>query len=170
MSIKKKLGKLLKSNNKPLEETLYDVLSEKDYSKGSYEKQNLGEDMWLVNNLVLGWWKPKYLIDDRNHKAYEIMDDYLCFVHFSSDDIDWESLKSLPEEALERARNLDAQFPTFVRGFHNGIAKVYWQLNPDGRYYMDEDGFGMTSDVEIEVSGTINREMKVLEKFHYTSD
>ena len=47
------------------------------------------------------------------------------------------------------------------------MAEVSWQLNPDGRYYMDEDGFGMTSDEEITVYGFIDSEMNVLVKFQY---
>lgn len=66
--------------------------------------------------------------------------------------------------------SLSAQFPTFVRGFHNGIAEVAWQLNPDGRYYMDDDGFGMTDDEEITVYGFIDAKMNVLVKFQYIGD
>ena len=42
---------------------------------------------------------------------------------------------------------------------------VSWQLNPDGRYYMDEDGFGMTNDEEIEIYGLIDQKAKVIAKF-----
>lgn len=51
------------------------------------------------------------------------------------------------------------------RDFKNGVAEVSWQLNPDGMYYMDEDGFGMTDDEEVEIYGFINRQGKVLVKF-----
>ena len=47
------------------------------------------------------------------------------------------------------------------------MAEVSWQLNPDGRYYMDDDGFGMTSDEEITVYGFIDTKMNVLVKFQY---
>ena len=40
-----------------------------------------------------------------------------------------------------------------------------WQLNHDGRYYMDEDGFGMTDDEEIEIYGFIDQNAKVVVKF-----
>ena len=45
------------------------------------------------------------------------------------------------------------------------MAEVSWQLNPDGRYYMDEDGFGMTDDEEIEIYGFIDQNAKVVVKF-----
>jgi hypothetical protein len=98
------------------------------------------------------------------------MDGNMDFVNFTTDDIDWNSIKQLPEKAIMRAQEMSAQFPTFIRGFRNGIAEVSWQLNPDGRYYMDEDGFGMTSDEEITVYGFIDAEMNVLVKFQFIND
>ena len=81
--------------------------------------------------------------------------------------IDWKSLESLPDYMIERARRLSALFPTFVSCFQNGVAKVSWQLNPDGRYYRDDDGYGMTDDEETTVYGFIDTEMNVLVKFQY---
>lgn len=40
-----------------------------------------------------------------------------------------------------------------------------WQLNPDGRYYMDDDGFGMTDDKEINIYGFIDKTGTVVVKF-----
>ena len=98
------------------------------------------------------------------------MDGNMDFVNFTTNDIDWDSIKQLPEKAKMRAQEMSAQFPTFIRGFHKGVAEVSWQLNPDGRYYMDEDGFGMTSDEEITVYGFIDSEMNVLVKFQYIDE
>ena len=81
------------------------------------------------------------------------------------DDIDWESLKGIPEDVINRARSLDFHFPSFVRRYENGVAKVSWQLNPDGMYYMDEDGYGMTDDDEVEIYGFIDRKGNVIVKF-----
>lgn len=59
------------------------------------------------------------------------------------------------------------EFPSFIGNFDNGFARVSWQLNPDGRYYMDDDGFGMTSDVEIEIYAFVDKELNVLVPFRY---
>ena len=45
-----------------------------------------------------------------------------------------------------------------------------WQLNPDGRYYMDDDGFGMTDDEEINIYGFIDTDGKVVVKFQMIND
>lgn len=47
------------------------------------------------------------------------------------------------------------------------MAEVRWQLNPDGMYYRDEDGFGMTDDEEINLYGAIDRKGKVVKKFTF---
>lgn len=166
MGISKKLNSMLHIN-KSLEEKLYIVLSEKEYTEGSYKKESIGEGMSVIYQSIWGWWKPRYLVDENIKHAYEIMDEQMDFVYFSMDDIDWESVKTLPRKAVDCARSLSAQFPSFIRNFENGVAEVSWQLNPDGRYYMDDDGFGMTSDEEITVYGFIDTHMKVLVKFQY---
>lgn len=40
-----------------------------------------------------------------------------------------------------------------------------WVGNPDGMYYRDEDGFGMTDDDEINLEGAIDRKGNVVKKF-----
>lgn len=169
MSVTKKVD-ALNAPGKSFDEKLYMVLSAMNFTRNGYRVSVLGEGMSVIEQVIWGWWKQRYLIDNKNCRAYEIMDGNMDFVNFTTDDIDWNSIKQLPEKAIMRAQEMSAQFPTFIRGFRNGIAEVSWQLNPDGRYYMDEDGFGMTSDEEITVYGFIDAEMNVLVKFQFIND
>lgn len=181
MSVTKKVN-ALNAPGKSFDEKLYTVLSAMDFDQYGYNQEGynqerynqeryhiceMGEGMSVIEQSIGGWWKQRYLVDNKNGRAYEIMDTYLNFVKFTKDDIDWESLAVLPEGVKSRAQSLSAQFPTFIRKFSNGIAEVSWQLNPDGKYYMDEDGYGMTDDKEIMVYGYIDTEMNVLVKFQY---
>ena len=88
-------------------------------------------------------------------------------VTVTDEDIDWDSLRKLPENAIARAKRHNAMFPTLIRRFQNGQAKVEWQIHPDGKYYMDEYGFGMTRDQELTLFGSIDRMGNVVEKFVY---
>lgn len=169
MSVKKKVD-ALNALGKSIDEKLYMVLSAIDFTRNGYRVNELGEGMSVIEQVIWGWWKQRYLIDNKNCRAYEIMDGNMDFVNFTTNDIDWDSIKQLPEKAKMRAQEMSAQFSTFIRGFRNGVAEVSWQLNPDGRYYMDEDGFGMTSDEEITVYGFIDTEMNVLVKFQYIDE
>lgn len=148
-------------------ENLYSELCEPLYRNHPYEIDDLDEGMKLVKESIDGWWKPRFLIDENAHSAYELMDDMLILQTVTDDDIDWDSLAGIPLKALERAKAHSGLFPTLVYRFRNGEANVTWQINPDGRYYMDDNGFGMTDDDEIALHGTIDRTGHVIKKFCY---
>ena len=148
-------------------EELYVLLSSTRFNDWRYKISELGEEISVIMQCIGGWWKQRYLVDENKSLAYEIMDEDMTFTNFTTDDIDWNSLESLPDYMKERARRLSALFPTFVSCFQNGVAKVSWQLNPDGRYYRDDDGYGMTDDEETTVYGFIDTQMNVLVKFQY---
>ena len=147
------------------EEKLYKVLNTDEYKERPYDVSDLGEGMAVVSETMWGWWKHRFLINHNTKCAYEFMDKDQKLVTVTLDDIDWESLKNLPENAQNTARHLSFHFPSFILKFENGVAQVSWQLNPDGRYYMDEDGFGMTDDDEIEIYGFIDTKGRVVVKF-----
>lgn len=149
---------------------LHVLLSSTRFNDWRYEIGELGEEISVIKQCIGGWWKQRYFVDENKSLAYEIMDEGMTFTNFTTDDIDWKSLESLPDYMIERARRLSALFPTFVSCFQNGVAKVSWQLNPDGRYYRDDDGYGMTDDEETTVYGFIDTEMNVLVKFQYVGN
>lgn len=163
MNICDKISKMIKGESE--EEKLYNILITDKYKESPYETMDLGEGMAIVNESMWGWWKPRYLLNHNTKSAYEFMDGSQKLVTVTEDDIDWESLKNLSKDAQEQAKRLSFHYPSFIRAFKNGVAEVSWQLNPDGRYYMDEDGFGMTNDDEIEIYGFIDQNAKVIVKF-----
>ena len=147
------------------EEKLYRELCLSQYQGLSLVQNDLGEDMALVTQVIGRYWKPRYLMDKEARCAYEFMsiDEVLQIV--TDEDIDWDSMKGLPQDAFDRAKAHSFHFPGHVYQYKNGVAEVEWQLNPDGMYYRDEDGFGMTDDEEINLYGTIDRKGKVVKKF-----
>lgn len=130
-----------------------------------YKFCDLDEGMGIAEEIIWQYWKPRFLLDHNAKCAYEFMTSRENLTTVTEDDIDWDSLKGLPEKSIQRAHRLDAHFPTRIRRFENGIAEVSWQLNPDGMYFMDGDGYGMTNDDEVEIYGFIDREGKVVVKF-----
>ena len=68
----------------------------------------LGEGMSVIEQVIWGWWKQRYLLDNKNCRVYEIMDGNMDFVNFTTNDIDWDSIKQLPEKAKMRAREMSA--------------------------------------------------------------
>ena len=147
------------------EEKLYRELCLSQYQGQPLVQNDLGEDMALVTQVIGRYWKPRYLMDKEARCAYEFMsiDEVLQIV--TDEDIDWDSMKGLPQDAFDRAKAHSFHFPGHVYQYKNGVAEVEWQLNPDGMYYRDEDGFGMTDDEEINLYGAIDRKGKVVKKF-----
>ena len=168
MSIYKKLGKM--AGDMSIAEKYYAILQTETYKTEVYRTWDLGEGMAVLHKNMQGWYKPWFVIDHNKKTAFEFIDDWENLLTITEDDIDWKSLKKLPENAIMMAQYLSFHFPSFIREFRNGVAQVDWQLNPDGRYYMDDDGFGMTPDVEINIHGFIDRNGHVLVKFRYVSD
>lgn len=127
---------------------------------------DLGENMKLLCISICGWWKPMILFDCTDKTAMLFMNpEDLTLQNVKDSDIDWDSMSGLDDDCINRAKSRNAYFPTNIRKFRHGTAEVEWQLNPDGQFYMDDDGFGMTNDVEVSLVGRINREGKVVKRF-----
>lgn len=169
MSIFKKIKSLVKDSGS-YEEKLYRVLMSTEYQTGNYRREDLGENMEVVNTLMVDYWKPRFLLDHDTKCAYEFMTVRAHLVGVEDSDIDWDSLKTLPEDYLDKVKSRNAIFPSFIYNFKNSVAEVCWQLNPDGRYWMDEDGYGMTPDVEFNIYGFIDRTGKVIVPYQAIKD
>jgi len=153
------------TGNYTYDEKMYLILSESKYTRSPYETKNLNEDMSLVYQCILGYYKPRFLMDHRTRCAYEFMDANETLTTVRDEDIRWDSVSELPSDSQFVARQKCFHYPSFIRHYENGVAMVLWQLNPDGRYYMDDDGFGMTDDEEINIYGFIDRQGHVVLPF-----
>lgn len=149
---------------------LFLLLKYKKLPRDKYETSDLGEGMAVVSESIGEWWKQRFLINNNTSQAWEFMDKNQKLCTITQEDIDWESLDGLPPEVVERAKALSAIFPTIIRRFEKGVAEVNWQINPDGRYYMDDDGYGMTDDEEISIFGYIDQQGKAVGKFKHIKD
>ena len=128
-------------------------------------KRDLGEGMTVVEQVINGYWKQRILLNHNIKRGYEFMDKNKRLTMIADDDIEWDSLNGLPDIAVDRVRERMAFYPFTIYGFKNGVSQVCWQINPDGMYYADEDGFGMTDDKEINIYGFIDTECSVVVKF-----
>lgn len=153
-------------------ESLYEILKTDEFNQGdNYKRDSLGEDMEVVSEVIASYWKPRFLVDNAARRAYVFMSRNEHLYDVGDEDIDWASLQRISkrerEECIEMAKSRNAMYPTFIGDFSNGIARVSWQLQPNGYYWMDEDGFGMTGDEEITVHGFIDRTCRVVFPFRF---
>ena len=148
-------------------EMLYRELSANSYKNYPYEQYDLGENMTLVNQAINEYWKPRYFMDHDAKSAYEFMSESEILLTVTDEDIDWYSMRDLSQDDLNVAMRHSFHYPGHIFGYENGIATVQWQLHPDGMFFCDEDGYGMTPDVEINIVGAIDRIGRVVRKFMY---
>lgn len=165
----KNMTKWLRNLIWPEDKILYQNLTSPQYKTRPYYQSDLGEDMILVSQVICDYIKPRYLMDCRTKRAVEFMDKAQRLLTVTDDDIDWRSLKRVKDEdVIDVARFRLFIYPGDISRYENGMAEVRWEINPDGRFYCDEDGFGMTGDVEINLYGVIDRKGKVVKKFTYS--
>ena len=163
------MTKWLRNLIRPEDKILYQKLNSPQYKTRPYSQSDLGEDMILVSQDICEYIKPRYLMDCRTKRAVEFMDKSQRLLTVTDDDIDWRSLECVEEEdAIDVARYHLFIYPGDISRYENGMAEVRWEINPDGRFYCDEDGFGMTGDVERNLYGVIDRKGKVVKKFTYS--
>lgn len=148
-------------------EMLYRELSANSYKNYPYEQYDLGENITLVNQAINEYWKPRYLMDHDAKSAYEFMSESEILLTVTDEDIDWYSMRDLSQDDLNVALRHSFHYPGHIFRYENGIATVQWQLHPDGMFFCDEDGYGMTPDVEINIVGAIDRMGRVVRKFMY---
>lgn len=169
MDIYKKINKMIDEPG-TFEEKLYRILASDKYATGKYQKQSLGEGMEVINQVIWEWWKPRFLVNHNLQTAYEWMWGTQQLAIVDEEHIDWDSMRELPEDAMTTLTRYSFQYPSFIRGFSNGIAHVRWQLVPDGRYWIDDEGFGETNEKELNIYGFIDQEANIISKFHYYTD
>lgn len=152
------------------EEQLYTKLRWEELPAEEYRTVELCKGYTVIEQLIGRWWKQRYVVNHDLFRAYELMNAAEEFVHFTPKDVVWESLAELPEKAQRRARAMSAHYPISIESFTNGVAQVTWQLQPDGFYFTDDDGFGMGPDDAITLYGFIDTKFEMLVKFQYIDD
>lgn len=132
--------------------------------RGEFRRTDLGEGMAVLENVIGGYWRERYLLNDNLGTAYELMDGSLRLKFVTRDDIDWPSVSKL--ENNENTYTFSAYYPRFSVGrFTDGVASVKWTLYPDGMFFMDEDGFGMEHNNESAIIGYIDTRCHVVIPF-----
>lgn len=86
-------------------------------------------------------------------------------VGFSDDEIDFATIDQLPNSHNAHPRRV--AYATINRwdNCKNGLIALCWMLYPDGRYFADEDGFGMEDNEELTVYCVMNDDLKVILPF-----
>lgn len=124
--------------------------------------------MEIVEEVIDDYWRQRFLVNHKEKTAYELMDSSLTLQFIEEKDVDWKGVESL--ENNQNAYSYSAYYQRFaVEQFKDGVALVEWTLYPDGRYFMDEDGFGMEDNEESVLYGFIDTHANVVVPFQAKS-
>lgn len=124
--------------------------------------------MEIVEQVINDYWRQRFLVNHKEKTAYELMDSSLTLQFIKEKDVDWKGVGAL--ENNQNAYSYSAYYQRFaVEQFKDGVALVEWTLYPDGRYFMDEDGFGMEDNDESVLYGFIDTHANVVVPFQAKS-
>ena len=86
--------------------------------------------------------------------------------------IDYEAIVKMCENGIGNARAKAIRYAGINRwdGFKDGLCAISWMLYPDGRYFVDSDGFGMGDNDEEEVYAIIDTDLNVVDPFRPIKD
>lgn len=148
---------------------LFNELQDKKYDEYPFERlTDCGEGMEIIKEVINGYWRERFLINNEEREAYELMDSRLTLTFLSEDDVDWKGVETL--ENNRNAYRYSAYYQVFaVMQFRNGVALVEWTLYPDGMYFMDEDGYGMEDNEKSVLYGFIDKKARVIVPFQAKS-
>lgn len=140
----------------------YEELIENGKIRELYNIYERGEGMLLLRHKD---WRSKdlYLVNTKTRKAYHLVDGEGNVRAFTHDDIDPSVFKM---EHSGDAHVLQVCYADLsVSDFKDGKARVVWMLYPDGRYFADEDGFGMEDNDGLDVAAIIDKHAHVVSPF-----
>lgn len=141
---------------------LYKTLSA-DFKAGkNYYFSDLGEDMMQGRERGT---RRIFLVNRTEREAWELVGPTGCFEHWTAAAVEICTAFDLPVRAQRNAISTMAKYYFGINPFKDGVAYVQWTLQPDGRYYADSDGFGMTDDDEINVYAFIDKKAHILVPF-----
>ena len=148
---------------------LYVELKKTQYDNLPYHRiTGMGDKMEIVEQVIKDYWRERYLINNAEMTAYELMDTSFNLKFLSQKDVDWKGVETL--ENNNNAYTFSAYYQCFaVEKFKDGVARVKWTLYPEGRYFMDEDGYGMEDNDESVLYGFIDTHANVVIPFQAKS-
>ena len=119
-----------------------------------------GENLYLVEDKDEG----RYLVNVESEKIRKISEPGKL-VGFSDDEIDLEAIEKLPHSYNARLRLLEYGGISRWDNCRDGLITLCWTLYPDGRYFADEDGYGMEDNKEVAVYCVMNDNLEVVKPF-----
>lgn len=105
---------------------------------------------------------PLFFANSQTGVARQLLDETSHLVGFEDRDFDWEKLKTVEHPYDVNHKHVDYGGLGRYWDFSDGLCCLCWMLHPDGRYYADEDGFGMRDDEEENIYCIIDSNFRIV--------
>lgn len=94
------------------------------------------------------------------------------FLLVEASEIDYNAIAKVCQNGFDNAVRKSIQYASLNRydGYKGGLCALSWMLYPDGRYFADEDGFGMEDNDEENVYAIIDKNLDIIEPFRPIKD
>lgn len=106
----------------------------------------------------------RYLVNAATGKARQISTPGFV-VGFSDDEIDFAAIDKLPHAYNAHSRSMRYGSICWWDSCEKGLIALCWILYPEGRYFADEDGFGMEDNDEEIIYCVMDDELNVVRPF-----
>lgn len=153
---------------------LYNKLVARQLAGRSCYTTYLGENMeWIYfyDDKIYDAVVARSIINHIDKTAYMLIDNTNHLYFIKDEDIDWESISNLPQEVKERVIQRERKYDFGVLCYENGLAKIKWQISPDGSYHYLDKYYGgkQTDEKYIALWGVIDTHCHFVEKLHIAS-
>lgn len=125
-----------------------------------YNMNKLGDDIYFV---YLDHGRARWLYNERESLLIPLVSHRGCVMFLEESDIEDKAIELIKNECPRYL--MSANFRFWVFPFKDGLADVEWTVRPDGMYWADEDGYGMTDEDAISLHGKITPDGKPAGKF-----
>ena len=105
---------------------------------------------------------PLFFANSHTGKARQLLDENSNLVGFEDRDFDWEKLKAVEHPYDVNHKHVDYGGLGRYSDFRDGVCCLCWMLYPDGRYFADEDGYGMEDNEEENVYCIIDSNLRIV--------
>lgn len=146
---------------------LYKELSSDFKTENHYSFAERGEGMMQAREIK---GKRVFLVNQESKEAWELINAVGTFSLWKASAVELSSVFGLPSLAQRNAMSAKVPYYFGIEDYKNGVALVVWTLQPDGCYYADSDGFGITDDDEIKIYAYIDKEGHILVPFQPMDD
>lgn len=147
--------------------TLYAKLASDFEAEERYGFDDRGEGMLQATEFSTG---RRFLLNTELKKAWELVTADGHFAHWNASDVELGVALDMPSSARRKIFNVRVPHYFGMEYYEHGVALAVWTVQPDGIFYGDEDGFGVTSDQEITLYAYVDREGQMLVPFQPMDD